>query len=281
MLLGCIADDFTGATDLANTLAKGMMATIQFVGTPAGQRPDDCEAGVVALKTRSIPPAEAVSQSLAAARLAEGAGLPPVSVQILLDLRFLAGRQHRSRRRRRCSRPWVLPSPIVCPVFPATGRTLYMGHLFVRIACSRIRHGEASADADDRSGHPSLALAADAPPDRALALYRRAPGGGGDSKGTRSGGARRASSHRHRCNRRRGPSHDRRGARWGYAGDRGFGYRRRAASKLSRERSAFRRRGQIAGDHRPGLRSFRFLLFGFARTGHGLRGHPPQARHRT
>ena len=34
MLLGCIADDFTGASDLANTLAKGGMATIQFVGVP-------------------------------------------------------------------------------------------------------------------------------------------------------------------------------------------------------------------------------------------------------
>ena len=60
MLLGAIADDFTGASDLANTLAKGGMATMQFVGVPAGTAPADCEAGVVALKTRSIPAAEAV-----------------------------------------------------------------------------------------------------------------------------------------------------------------------------------------------------------------------------
>ena len=39
MLLGCIADDFTGASDLANTLAKGGMATVQFVGVPAGESP--------------------------------------------------------------------------------------------------------------------------------------------------------------------------------------------------------------------------------------------------
>ena len=56
MLLGCIADDFTGASDLANTLAKGGMATIQFVGLPARPAAAGCEAGVVALKTRSIAP---------------------------------------------------------------------------------------------------------------------------------------------------------------------------------------------------------------------------------
>src|SRR5687768_16552301 len=67
MLLGAIADDFTGASDLANTLAKGGMATTQFVGVPKGGAPADCEAGVVALKTRSVPAAEAVRQSLEAA----------------------------------------------------------------------------------------------------------------------------------------------------------------------------------------------------------------------
>ena len=66
MLLGCIADDFTGASDLANTLAKGGMSTVQFVGIPKGAAQASCEAGVVALKTRSIPTRDAVAQSLAA-----------------------------------------------------------------------------------------------------------------------------------------------------------------------------------------------------------------------
>ena len=66
MLLGCIADDFTGASGLANTLNKGGMATVQFVGIPKRPSSPDCEAGVVALKTRSIAVAEAVAQSLAA-----------------------------------------------------------------------------------------------------------------------------------------------------------------------------------------------------------------------
>jgi len=65
MLLGAIADDFTGASDLANTLAKEGMATTLFVGVPEGEAPET-EAGVVALKTRSIAPAEAVRQSLTA-----------------------------------------------------------------------------------------------------------------------------------------------------------------------------------------------------------------------
>jgi len=128
MLLGAIADDFTGASDLANTLAKGGMATVQFVGVP--DEAADCEAGVVALKTRSIPGVEAVRQSLAALDWLQNQGcrqflfkycstfdstpegnIGPVA-EALLD-RLGA------------------PVAVVCPVFPATGRTLFMGHLFV------------------------------------------------------------------------------------------------------------------------------------------------------
>jgi uncharacterized protein YgbK (DUF1537 family) len=130
MLLGCIADDFTGASDLANTLARGGMATTQFVGVPKGDAPDDCEAGVVALKTRSINAAEAVRQSLEAADWLAAQGceqflfkycstfdstpqgnIGPVA-EALLD-RLGAD------------------IAVVCPVFPATGRRLFMGHLFV------------------------------------------------------------------------------------------------------------------------------------------------------
>ncbi len=129
MLLGCIADDFTGASDLANTLAKGGMATTQFVGVPETPAAPACEAGVVALKSRTIPPDEAVRQSLAALDwlLAQGCrqilfkycstfdstpagNIGPVA-EALLD---------------RLGGPAV-----VCPVFPATGRTLVHGHLFV------------------------------------------------------------------------------------------------------------------------------------------------------
>src|SRR5689334_24757735 len=66
MLLGCIADDFTGATDLANMLVRGGMRTIQTIGIPDGPLTEDVDAVVVSLKSRTIPPGEAVSQSLAA-----------------------------------------------------------------------------------------------------------------------------------------------------------------------------------------------------------------------
>lgn len=129
MLLGCIADDFTGASDLANTLAKGGMATTQFVGIPDGAASASCEAGVVSLKSRTIPAAEAVAQSLAALDwlLAQGCrqilfkhcstfdstpggNIGPVAEALLERLGGIA---------------------VVCPVFPATGRTLFHGHLFV------------------------------------------------------------------------------------------------------------------------------------------------------
>ena len=55
MLLGCIADDFTGATDLANNLVRGGMRTIQTLGVPRDPIGTDADAVVVALKTRTIP----------------------------------------------------------------------------------------------------------------------------------------------------------------------------------------------------------------------------------
>ncbi|HXP92729.1 MAG TPA: four-carbon acid sugar kinase family protein, partial [Candidatus Binatia bacterium] len=67
MLLGCIADDFTGATDLGNTLVRGGMRTVQTIGVPSQQADfGNAEAIVVALKSRSIPADDAVALSLEA-----------------------------------------------------------------------------------------------------------------------------------------------------------------------------------------------------------------------
>ena len=69
LLLGCIADDFTGATDLAGTLVRGGMRTIQAIGPPEqGDSFTGADAIVIALKSRTAPKAEAVAQSLAAVR---------------------------------------------------------------------------------------------------------------------------------------------------------------------------------------------------------------------
>lgn len=129
MILGCIADDFTGATDLANTLTRRGMHTVQTIGIPEGAAPQ-ADAVVVALKSRTIPAAEAVAQSLAACRWLKANGarqiffkycstfdstdagnIGPVADALLDELgsRFT----------------------IACPAFPENGRTIYLGHLFV------------------------------------------------------------------------------------------------------------------------------------------------------
>jgi len=64
--LGCIADDFTGATDLANNLVRAGMRVVQAIGVPARALPGDVDAVVVAQKTRTVAAAEAVAQALAA-----------------------------------------------------------------------------------------------------------------------------------------------------------------------------------------------------------------------
>ena len=130
MLLGCIGDDLTGSSDLANTLLKGGMTVTQYCGIPSTPAQAEVEAGVVALKTRSIPVAEAVQQSLAALDwlIAQGCrqfffkycstfdstpdgNIGPVAEALMARL--------------------GAPYALVCPAFPGAGRTIYQGHLFV------------------------------------------------------------------------------------------------------------------------------------------------------
>jgi len=130
MLLGCIGDDFTGSSDLANTLAKGGMRTVQYSGVPGRPAGDDVEAGVVALKTRSIPAADAVGQSLAALDWLQAQGCRQFLFKYCST--FDSTREGNigpvaDALADRLGADCV----IVCPVFPATGRTLYSGHLFV------------------------------------------------------------------------------------------------------------------------------------------------------
>ncbi|HEY7688941.1 MAG TPA: 3-oxo-tetronate kinase, partial [Dongiaceae bacterium] len=142
-LLGCIADDLTGATDLANMLVRGGMRTLQIIGVPAaGAALPEADAIVVALKSRTIPAAEAVAQSLAAFDALQRAGtrqlvfkycstfdstdagnIGPVADALLaaLGAKFT----------------------IACPAFPENGRTIYQGHLFVGsqlLSDSSMRH---------------------------------------------------------------------------------------------------------------------------------------------
>ena len=74
MVLGCIADDFTGATDLANNLVRAGMRVVQAIGAPVQALDAQADAVVVALKSRTLPAREAVAQSLAALRWLQAQG---------------------------------------------------------------------------------------------------------------------------------------------------------------------------------------------------------------
>lgn len=131
LLLGAVADDYTGASDLANTFTKAGLRTVQTIGVP---RPNfalpEADAVVVALKSRSIPAADAVRLSRAAAGWlrahdaahilfkicstfdsTDAGNIGPVMDALRADL--------------------GADTVLVTPAFPETGRTVYQGHLFV------------------------------------------------------------------------------------------------------------------------------------------------------
>jgi uncharacterized protein YgbK (DUF1537 family) len=129
LLLGCIADDFTGATDLANTLVKGGMSAVQIIGVPDGPLPE-ADAVIIALKTRTAPVGDAVAQSLAACDALVAAGAKQVfwkycSTFDSTDAGNIGPVGDALLKR--------LGSgfAIACPAFPTNGRTIYLGHLFV------------------------------------------------------------------------------------------------------------------------------------------------------
>ena len=133
-LIGCIADDFTGATDLANNLVRAGMRCVQTIGVPDNSAaPLPVDAIVVALKSRTLPAAEAIAQSLAALRWLQAQGVEQIYfkycstfdstvdgnigpvTEALLDALHGSGQGF----------------TIACPAFPVNQRTVFKGHLFV------------------------------------------------------------------------------------------------------------------------------------------------------
>ncbi len=129
MILGVIADDFTGATDVASMLVRQGMHTVQTIGVPEGP-PPPAQAVVIALKSRTCPVDEAVRDALAALAWLRQAGarqfyfkycstfdstpqgnIGPVAEALMQAL--------------------GTDFTIACPAFPENGRTVYQGHLFV------------------------------------------------------------------------------------------------------------------------------------------------------
>jgi uncharacterized protein YgbK (DUF1537 family) len=131
MLLGAIADDLTGATDLALMLSRNGMKTLQYVGVPA---PDadfgDAEAVVVALKTRTVPAAEAVASSVAAGRALLASGAEQLLFKYCSTFDSTDAGNIGSVAEALLELTGA-PVAIACPAFPAAGRSLYQGHLFV------------------------------------------------------------------------------------------------------------------------------------------------------
>jgi len=133
VLLGCIADDFTGATDLANTLVKGGMRTVQVNGVPAAGRTPDlggADAIVVALKSRTCPVHEAVADSLAAMKWLKGLGARQIFFKYCSTFDSTDMGNIGPVADALCQALGT-DFAIACPAFPTNGRTIYKGYLFV------------------------------------------------------------------------------------------------------------------------------------------------------
>lgn len=131
VLLGCIADDFTGATDLANTLMRGGMRTVQTIGVPTAETDlPECDALVVALKSRTIPAGDAVAQSLAALAWLRARGVRQFFFKVCSTFDSTdAGNIGQVADALLDALGEKIA--VVCPAYPANRRTVFQGHLFV------------------------------------------------------------------------------------------------------------------------------------------------------
>jgi 3-dehydrotetronate 4-kinase len=129
--LGCIADDYTGASDLANALTKGGMRTLQTIGIPAdGFSVPDADAVVVSLKIRSIAAIEAVASACAANAWLRARGARHVMYKICSTFDSTdAGNIGPVLDALRADAGDAIV--VVTPAFPETGRTVFQGNLFV------------------------------------------------------------------------------------------------------------------------------------------------------
>ncbi|MGB0927239.1 MAG: 3-oxo-tetronate kinase [Pikeienuella sp.] len=131
MKLGCIADDFTGATDLANTLVKGGMRVVQVIGVPdPAMDVGDADAVVVALKSRTAPAAEAVSESLDALEWLRAGGAQQIFFKYCSTFDSTA-EGNIGPVADALMAALETDFALVCPAFPENGRTIFNGYLFV------------------------------------------------------------------------------------------------------------------------------------------------------
>ncbi|HMN71004.1 MAG TPA: four-carbon acid sugar kinase family protein [Rhodoblastus sp.] len=131
ILLGAVADDYTGASDLANTFSRNGLRTVQTIGAPPDSLPlPDVDAVVVALKIRSVVADEAVAAARNAREWLTARGARHVMYKICstFDSTDAGNIGPVTDAFRGDAQAGVV---IVTPAFPETGRSVYLGHLFV------------------------------------------------------------------------------------------------------------------------------------------------------
>jgi 3-dehydrotetronate 4-kinase len=130
LLLGCIGDDFTGSTDLANTLVRNGMRTVQLLGVPEdGANLPDADAIVIALKSRTAPVKDAIAESLAARRWLQRRGAKQLFFKYCST--FDSTDQGNIGPVADALLDGIGNFSVACPAFPENKRTIYKGHLFV------------------------------------------------------------------------------------------------------------------------------------------------------
>jgi uncharacterized protein YgbK (DUF1537 family) len=130
LLLGCIADDFTGATDLANNLVRCGMRVVQTIGVPNQNLGEPADAVVVALKSRTIAASDAVAQSLEAAHWLRAQGAQQIYFKVCST--FDSTPQGNIGPVTEALMQFLnCDFTLVTPAFPDNGRTVFKGHLFV------------------------------------------------------------------------------------------------------------------------------------------------------
>ena len=129
LLLGCIADDFTGATDLANNLVRAGMRVVQAIGVPAKPAPAGIDAVVVALKSRTIPSDAAIRQSLAALRWLQDQGARQIYFKYCSTFDSTP-RGNIGPVTEALMNALGTDFTIACPAFPENKRTVFKGYLF-------------------------------------------------------------------------------------------------------------------------------------------------------
>ena len=130
MILGCIADDFTGATDLANNLVRSGMRVVQTIGVPTAALDVEVDAVVVALKSRTIAPEQAVAQSLEALHWLQSQGARQIYFKVCSTFDSTP-RGNIGPVTEALMDALDADFSIATPAFPDNQRSVFKGHLFV------------------------------------------------------------------------------------------------------------------------------------------------------